>query len=182
MLAKIKSVITSNDPVANLVKSLFFFALLIPLIIYFSTASTSNDPAWFQSGFADLPDRRIVYASGQSTELAPGRPGFDLLAEAVRTSLAQGVSTQSNTGLSDVSLQEARSRYTSLEVFFAGPVKLHAWFYTGHPTQMLFPITGRHSDWPIVFLGNAGVYQVNGPVLLTKDPILQALRKLGYIQ
>lgn len=182
MLAKVKSAITSNDPIANLVKSLVIFALIILAIIYFSNASTSNDPAWFASGFADLPDRLIIYVSGQTTELAPGRPGFDLLAEAVRASLAQGVQTQSNTGLSDVSLQEARSRYTSLEVFFAGPVKLHAWFFTGHPTQMLFPITGRHSEWPIVFLGHEGIYQVNGPVLLTKDPILQALRQLGYIQ
>ncbi len=53
----------------------------------------------------------------------------------------------------------------TVEAFFSQPVKLHAAFNTGMPDQMLFPITGRHSDQPIVFLGRNGQYMANGPIL-----------------
>ena len=64
----------------------------------------------------------------------------------MRASLAQGVARQSGIGLSEGSLQDAYNQYVTVEVFFDRPVKLHAWFNTDSPTQMLFPITGRHSE------------------------------------
>jgi hypothetical protein len=46
---------------------------------------------------------------------------------------------------------------------------------------MLFPITGRHSDLSVVFLGRNGQYMAGGPVLQTTEPIRGALRALGYL-
>jgi hypothetical protein len=182
ILSKLKSAIFSNDPVANLIKFVVIFVGLIIFTIFMSNASTAQDWEWYKNGFTDQPNRLIIYKDGQQTELLPGQTDFEEIAEAVTASLNQGVDTQSGTGLSEVSLDEAYNRFTTLEVFFAQPVKLHTWFFTGHPTQMLFPLTGRHSDWPIVFLGEEGVYRSNAPVLKTKDPILTVMRKLGYLE
>jgi hypothetical protein len=171
-----------NDPLTNLVKFIFVFAGLVCVLIYFSNASTSHDLEWYKTGFEALPYRILVYQAGKVTTLEAGAPGFAELAEGVRASLAGGVKEQSNTGLSDASLDEARNRYESVEVIYPDPVKLHAWFFTGNPTQMLFPITGRHSEIPIVFLAEAKGYLTNAPILKTNAPLLEALRKLGYIQ
>jgi hypothetical protein len=170
-----------NAPLANLFKTILIIAALIGIIIFISNAGAARDWEWYSTGFNDLPNRIVIYSAGQQTELKPGDPGFDSLAEAVRASLNSGVAANSGTGLSPVSLDEAYNRYISLEVFFDRPVKLHAWFFTGNPTQMLFPLTGRHSDWPIVFMGQDGAYLSGAPVLKTKDPILQVLRELGYL-
>ena len=182
MLKKLTSIATSNDPLMNWAKAIIILLALIPVIIFMSNATTSQDWSWFKTGFDERPNRIIIYHDGQKVELRAGQPGFNGLAEAIRASLAGGVAQQSNTGLSDQSRQEAYIRYTTVEAFFDRPVKLHAFFYTDHPTQMLFPITGRHSDWPIVFLGNDGEYRVNAPVLKTIEPIREQLTAMRIIE
>ncbi len=151
-------------------------------MVFLTIALPAQDPLWFQKGFAERPQRIVVYREGQRTELQAGQPGFDLLAEAVRASLAQGVVRPSAIGLSAGSLEDAYNLYLTLEVFFDHPVKLHAWFNTGQPTQMLFPITGRHSDLDLVFLGWNGQYMSSAPALTTTEPIRAVLRDLGYLQ
>jgi len=177
----LKRIMASNDPAVNWVKVLVLMGSALPVIVFIANATNSRDWRWYKTDFEDRPGRIIIYHDGGQIELQPGQPGFNELAEAIRASLAQGVDQQSNTGLSDYSRQEAYTRYTTVEAFFAKPVKLHAWFYTGNPTQMLFPITGRHSDRPIVFLGQDGEYRVNAPFLKTKEPIMQVLRESGYL-
>ena len=102
------------------------------------------------------------------------------LAGAVQTSLAQGFARLSNLGFSEKSLQDAYTRYVTLEVFFGQPVKMHTWFYPGRTTQMLFPITGSHSEMSVVLLGDEGHYRAGAPVLKTREPILEALKSLGF--
>jgi hypothetical protein len=147
---------------------------------YASTAISARDVLWFWNGFDDKPVRMIVYQNGQRTELLFGDPGFAGLSEAVRASLAEGVARPSGIGLSSGSLEDAYGLYVTLEVFFDRPVKLHASFNTGYPTQMLFPITGRHSDLNVVFLGVEGAYLSDAPVLKTTEPIRRALQAAGF--
>jgi hypothetical protein len=154
------------------------FGLLVAL---FTVTLSAKDPLWFTRGFTDMPVRMIVYHAGQRTELTAGREGFQPLAGAVLASLSQGASHPSGIGLSESSLQDAYSLYVTLEVFFEQPVKLHAWFNTGNPTQMLFLITGRHSDLNVVFMGKDGQYMASPPVLNTTTPIRDALTSLGYL-
>jgi len=150
-------------------------------VVFLTIAFSAQDALWFQKGFAERPQRIVIYWTGERTELTAGQPGFDLLAEAVQASLAQGVARPSGIGLSEGSLQDAYNLYVTVEVFFDHPVKLHAGFNTGQPTQMLFPITGRHSDLNVVFLGWDGQYMAGGPVLTTTESIRGALRTLGYL-
>jgi hypothetical protein len=147
---------------------------------YLITAISARDAFWFVSSFNDKPVRIVVYQAGKQTELLFGDPGFAELAEAVRGSLAAGVARPSGIGLSSGSLEDAYQLYVTLEVFFDRPVKLHAWFNTGNPQQMLFPITGRHSDMNVVFLGVEGMYMSSAPVLKTVEPIRKAMQAAGF--
>jgi hypothetical protein len=150
------------------------------LAYYAVTALSARDAFWFLNRFDDKPVRMMVYHAGQQTELLSGDPGFAELAEAVRASLAAGVARPSGIGLSPGSLEDAYKQYITLEAFFDRPVKLHASFNTGYPRQMLFPITGRHSDLNVVFLGVEGTYMSDAPVLKTTEPIRKALQAAGF--
>ncbi len=153
------------------------FLVIIPFLV---VAISAQDPFWFRSGFTELPYRVVVYSAGEPREYMQGTDGYDVLAEGVRASLSGGVQRGSAIGLSPQSLQDAYGRYTSVEAFFSGPVKLHAAINTYQPNQMLFLITGRHTDYPIVFMGLDGRYYSNGPVLNSNDPLRAALETLGY--
>ena len=138
---------------------------------------------WFLKGFRYRPTRIVVYHDGgKRTELRPGDPGFAELTAAVQACLAEGAERPSGIGFSDASLLDAYSRYLTVEVFFDQPVKLHAWFDTGEPTQLLFPITGRHSELSVVLLGQNGKYLSSPPALKTVAPIREALQSLGYYE
>lgn len=159
-----------------------FIALIgFSLVTVFVTiALAAQDPLWFWPRFEERPTRIIVYQGGRRSVFEPGQAGYADLAEAVRASLAQGAVRSSGIGLSAASLEDAYGLYLTVEAFFDRPVKLHAGFNTGWPTQMLFPITGRHADQPVVFLGRNGQYMANGPVLRTVEPLRNALQALGF--
>jgi len=148
--------------------------------VYTVIAFSAQDALWFTKEFHELPTRIIVYQEGQRTELSAGQPGFAELAEALRASVAQGVAGPSGLGLSEASRQDAYQLYVTLEAFFDAPVKVHAYFNTGPATQMLFPITGRHSDRDVVFLGAHGAYFAGAPLLKTTQPLRDALQALGF--
>jgi hypothetical protein len=159
---------------------LILVTLLFGALIYFLTILfVTQDPLWFVKGFDQRPARIVVYHHGQRSEWRPAEAGYDLLAEAVRQSLDQGVVRQTGIGMGEATLQEAYNKYVTVEAFFGAPVKLHASFYTGHPDRMLFPITGRHSELTVVYLGDSGEYRVNPPELKTVQPIRDALVQLG---
>ena len=148
--------------------------------VYASIAISTQDVLWFAKRFDVLPTRIIVYQEGQRTDLSAGQPGFAELGEAIRASIAQGVAHPSGLGLSEASRQDAYQLYTTVEAFFDRQVKVHAYFNTGPATQALFPITGRHSDRNVAFLGADGAYFAGAPVLKTIQPIRDALKALGF--
>lgn len=164
----------------NCIGLLIAFASCLILGSYGMISVTSRDPLWFLRGFEDRPSRIVVYQGGQRTELPRGQVGFDELAEAVEASLAQGFARLTSIGFSDHTLQDAYTQHLTLEVFWAQPVELHTWFPTGRTTQMLFPITGPHSELSIVLLGDGGRYRGGAPALNSLEPIHGALRSLGY--
>lgn len=168
-----------NTNIPGMAVALVGFGLVA---IYVTIAFSARDAFWFLTGFDERPARIAIYYGGRRADLQYGDPGFAELAEAVRVSLAQGVARPSGIGLSAGSLQDAYSQYVTVEAFFDQPVKLHAGFNTGRPRQMLFPITGRHSDIPVVFLGVEGQYWSGAPALKTIEPIRDVLRAQGYLK
>ncbi len=165
------------------IKMVILIIGLVLLIVYGTLSVTAQDPLWFLKQFRYQPACIVVYHhEGKRTELQPGEPGFDQLADAIQASLAQGAERPSGIGFSDASLLDAYTRFVTVEVFFDQPVKLHAWFDTGEPTQMLFPMTGRHSELSVVLLGQNGKYLTSPPALKTVEPIRDALKSLGYYE
>ena len=174
--------IQQTDKVRTNIRGMLFAVVLFLVVAYYgSTALGTRDALWFTQGFSERPVRMIVYRNGQRTELTPDQPAFVELTDAVVSSLDKGVAYASGIGFSQGSLDDAYNLYVTLEVFFARPVLLHATFGTGRPTQMLFPLTGRHSDRPLVVLGTNGLYMANAPILKTVDPIRAVLGKQGYL-
>jgi hypothetical protein len=147
---------------------------------YLITAFSAGDALWFMKGFSAQPSRLVIHHDGQHTQIKKGDPAFAPLAGAVQKALDNGVNNPSGMGFSQSSLDDAKNLYVSLEAFFDQPVKLHAPFNTGQATEMLFPITGRHSDRNIVLLGENGVYRIDPPVLTNMEPIRAALQSMGY--
>ena len=153
----------------------------IGLVLYGTIVFTTGDFFWFLKRFGSHPASIVVYYDqGKRTELHPGQPGFDDLASAIQTCLSEGLERPSGIGFSDASLLDAYTRYITVEAFFEQPVQLHAWFDTGPATQMLFPITGRHSEMSLVLLGTRGKYLASPPVLKTIEPLRETLKALGY--
>lgn len=173
---------TKTHDGVNLLGMFLVVLIFAAAIIYGTISLSAQDALWFLKGFGQTPDRVVVYAEGVKKEYRQGDHGYDVLAEAIRQSLDRGVARQSGIGLSEQSLADAYTKYLAVEAFFFSPVKLHAWFNTSNPTQMLFPITGRHSEVSVVFLGMEGKYLTNGPVLKDLSPLRDALRDLGYLR
>lgn len=162
-------------------RMLFTLSAFLLLAMYGTIAFTAGDLLWFVKGFDSRPAHIIVYHDGgKRTALTPADPDFQPLAEAVQACLSQGLARPSGIGFSDASLLDAYARYVTVEALFDRPVKLHAWFNTGEPTRMLFPITGRHSELSLVVLGRGDKYLASPPVLNTVEPLTRALRELGY--
>jgi hypothetical protein len=154
---------------------------LMSLVVYGTISVTAQDPLWFVKQFGSRPARIVVYHHGGTrTELQPGQAEFEELAVAIQASLAGGVERPSGIGFSNASLADAYTRFVTVEAFFNHPVKLHAWFDTGAPTQMLFPITGRHAELSVVLLGQGDKYLSGPPVLRTMEPIRETVQALGY--
>jgi hypothetical protein len=164
----------------NAVQMLVILVAFVALAYYGFFSLIARDPLWFLKGFVEEPSLIFVYHDGQRMELRPGDAGFDELASAVQSSLGQGFARLTQIGFSDTTLQEAYTQNLTLEVFFARPIELHTWFFTGPTTQLLFPISGRHADESVVLLGEKGQYRVGAPVMLDMAPIQEALRSLGY--
>ncbi|MBN1661399.1 MAG: hypothetical protein JXA93_23610 [Anaerolineae bacterium] len=162
-------------------KMILVVAAWIAVIVYGTLSVTAQDPLWFLRRVEAHPVRFVIYHhEGKLTDLRPGQEGFDQLSSAVQAALEQGIDRPSGIGFSDASLLDAYSRYITVEVFFDPPALLDAPYAIGEPTQMLIPITGRHSDQPLVLLGNEGKYWSNAPLLHTVEPIRRALQELGY--
>lgn len=152
----------------------------ILVAVFAVLAFSSQDILWFLKGFDGYPERIVVYYNGTSKEYQPDQVGFSELAGGVVASLSQGVYRPSAIGLSAGTIDDAYHKYLTVEVFYNTPVKLHASFYTGNPTQMLFLMTGRHSEMPVVFMGDHSIYLSSGPVLNTNEPLRSVLKALGY--
>jgi len=167
---------------ANLLRMIVVVALFFLITIYGTISFSSNDWLWFTRGFDARPVQVIIYNQGEQNQLSPGDAGFSEIAEAIRVSMARGVARQSGIGISPESVNDAYTNYVTVEAIFAQPFKLHAWFNTGNPTHVLIPITGRHSDLSVVFLGRNGNYSTNAPAMKDLQPVRDTLKSLGYLE
>ena len=164
----------------NTLRMVLLVIVIIIVISLLTVTFTTRDLLWFTTTFNEPVEKVVVYHAGQKTVFVKGTLGFEDLAQGIWASLNSGVSRPSGIGLSAESLQDAYQKYVSVEAFYPYPVKLHSWFNMGNPTQMLFLITGRHTEMPVVFMGEGDRYLAGAPIINSNQPLRDALNRLGY--
>jgi hypothetical protein len=178
---------TMHQPMAHparnsVLKPLFVSLGFIILLIYSVIAFNTGDAFWFLANTeVSQPLRIIVRHEGERIVYQPGSAEFNQLAPLVE----QSISSLNNNalidiGLSDVTLEDYNNVYTVVEVHYDQPIKFGTTFRTGSPTQLLIPITGRHSGAGLFFRGNTNEWFYGALRMADPLPLYAALADLGY--
>lgn len=149
-------------------------------LIYLAMALSTADPLWFWPRVEAQAQRIVIYSAGRRTELVPGTPGYAELNAAINASLSSIEGYFSTWGLSEESLEEARTRYLTIEVFYDAPVQVHSTFRMGRPNTILIPLTGRGSEMSLVFFGSDGHYWPGAPKVEGLERIRELVTQMGY--
>lgn len=149
-------------------------------LIYLAMSLSTADPLWFWPRVEAQARRIVIYNQGRRTELTPGMPGYTELNAAINASLSSIEGYFPSWGLSEESLEEARTRYCTVEVFYDAPVQVHSMFRTGRPKTILIPLTGRGSEVSLVFFGSEGHYWPGAPKVGGLERIRELVTQLGY--
>lgn len=156
-----------------------WLAFVIPVLVfallgYGVVALGTGDPLWVLQKATGAPTEIIVYLEGEQHVIRAGDPGFDDLSYALQTTLSETRGYNQFLGISDQTLADYRQVYWAVEARYSDPLVLHSQYRFGNPRQALIPLSGRHADRQVVFLGNNDVFAA-GPYL---DDVLQLRRTL----
>lgn len=168
---------------AGIWKPLFILLVSIVAIIYAINVFNTGDFFWFQSTAVNIrPDRLRIRHYGTETFVQPGHRDYQQLANVLETSLSRF----NNTNLIDIGFGQATLDYYDeqgviLELYYDHPVKFHAPFRTGSPTQILVPIEGRHADNGYFFRGAKGEWWFGAMRMSDSTELHAVLRDLGYL-
>ncbi len=168
----------------SLWEPLVVVAVILGLIVYGVIAAVTGDMLWFRGG-ASVPDpsRIVIRVDGDETVLTRNSPGYDIMAGATKKALSSlANSGPVQLGLSDETIEEYQYRFTVLELHYDEPVDFHLPFNEGKPTALLIPIEGRHAGHNYVFRGGNGEWWARPIKVNDPEPIMAALRTLGYIE
>jgi len=152
--------------------------IAIGLVVYFVIAVSTADFLWFLQQTRGVPIQIQVHFDGQTVILDEGDPRFQDIANALRLTITKIEGYAQQIGLSDRSLQDYREIEWSVEVFYADPLILHSRFRFGKPTQLLIPLSGRHTEQNITFLAQNGSFYT-GPSVASTVELQRTLRQYG---
>jgi len=153
---------------------------IIVVVIYTAMSLGTSDPLWFWPRFEAQAQRIVIYSRGRRTELVPGSPGYAELNAAINQSLSVLAGYYPNWGLSEASLEDARTQQRTVEVLYAEPVQIHSTFNIGRPNTILIPLSGRGADESVVFLGVNGNYWPGAPKVRGLERLQELVAQLGY--
>ena len=166
----------------NVLRAFLVTAIAFVAIGYTVIAWNANNFFWFLST-AELsePLRIVINDHGERLAFTPDNDEFAPLAEAV----ALSVSELNNAdllpiGLSEATLAEYDTRFIVMEVHYSRPIKFNTRFRAGEPTNLMFPITGRHAGDGIFFRGTKGEWWYGGLRMADPTPLYNELSRLGY--
>lgn len=151
-------------------------------IFYLVTAMNTQNWAWFLNETEHVtPSRIVVINNGTEQVYTQGRDGFLELSTAVEQSLSNLSNTALiNIGLSEQTLTDYATRSLVVELYFDQPVRFNSMARTGEPTQLLIPVTGRHSGGGYVFRGAQGDWWFGAVRMADPEPLFKTLESLGH--
>jgi hypothetical protein len=168
-----------NSP--SLLKAGIFGVVIFGLLLFGVVAMNTGDLLWFWPVFKEVPVGMIVHCYGTDVEVKPGQPAFEVVTNAVNTSLT-GSKRWDDTSMSDVTYQEYKTSPTMmvLELHYDPPVSIHSQYaFFKSVNWLVIPLDGRHASTNAVFglegsFTDPGSYHVNSTA-----PIVTALKEQG---
>lgn len=152
------------------------------IVFYLVTAMNTQNWVWFLNETIHVtPSRIVVLHNGDEQVYTQGKDGFLELATAVEQSLSDLSNTALiEVGLSEQTLTDYATTSLVVELYFDQPVQFNSMARTGEPTQLLIPVTGRHSGSGYVFRGAQGEWWFGAVRMANPDPLFNTLDSLGH--
>lgn len=161
--------------------SIFSFLLtMVPIVLvalWLFVALPDGDLWWFLPIFDEQAAEIHLYRDGQEIVLRPGDAGYDEVNDAINHSL-KGIKAKLSIGVSVESQQDFYDKYAAVEVFYKDPVIVHSHHSFRKCDKLLFPLSGRHYDPPMVFGGTQRLetYRAGALVLKNRDSLEEAFK------
>ncbi len=127
------------------------------------------------------PSTIIIRDNGEETVLKKGMPGFLELTDALNEAFSDFANADLiPVGLSENTLNEYQESGFVLEIRYPENIQFNTPVRMRTINQLLIPIEGRNSGERFVFIGNNGKWLAGAMAMASDEPIMQALRDLGY--
>lgn len=173
---------SSAKPKSNVLTLVIVTLLCFLGMIYGVTYVTTGNLFWFLSNAeVSEPMRIVISVEGERVAFVPGDQEYEELAPII----TEAVTNFANNdlvpiGLSEQTLEDYRSSGVNLEVHYPRPIKFNTPFRIGEPSNLLIPITGRHSGGGNFFLGEKGEWWYGGMRMADPEPLYQQLEAMGF--
>ncbi|HBY97279.1 MAG TPA: hypothetical protein DEP84_25630 [Chloroflexi bacterium] len=172
-----------SDRVNFNLRSMLLWTALTMLVIWWAVFAMGNsDPLWFWPFFSERPTEIVVYHDGTEMTIRPGEPGYEAITAAVNAQIGRPRGYERDTGMSAGTEADARSKYVSVELRYGKPVVIHSNTGIGRPSRLFIPITGRHSEGNLVFLGTDRDFLIGALTLRDRSRLDRELRDLGLLK
>ncbi len=166
----------------KVIQPFLWMVIFIVAVFYLINAFNTQNWFWFQNSAVNVrPSRILILHEGERIMVQPGHPNYDLLADAIESSLSHlNNSALVDVGLSEETLADYAAAGLTLELYYDQPVIFNSMARTGKPTQLLIPIEGRHAGSGLVFLGGNGRWWIGAIRMADPSPLMAVLSQLGY--
>ena len=166
---------------SSLLKAALLSLGIFALILFLITAMNTRDLLWFWPNFNEVPVGITVHCYGTDVQVKPGQPAFEVVTNAVNTSLSESKRWDS-TSMSDVTYQEYQTSpaVMVIELHYDPPATVHSQYaFFKSVNWLIIPLDGRSASTNAVF-GRTGEFTDPGSYhVKSTAPILTALQEQG---
>lgn len=166
-----------NPPSASRALIATLFAIVV--LVYATIAIGTSDYLWFLKRVPADPLEIVIHFDGQTVSLEQSDANFMDISNALKLTITQLYGYPQSVGLSSQTLQNYREHDWSIEAFYDEPLRLHSQFRFGEPRQLILPLSGRHAEQNIMFLGLEEQFYT-GPSLKNTQELKRTLRDYGF--
>src|SRR4030066_2237124 len=153
----------AKPPTPSLLKAALIGLGIFSLMCFMIIAMSTRDLLWFWPGFDEVPASITVHCYGMDVQVEPGQPAFEVLNDAVNTSLT-GAKRWDQISMSDSSYLEYQTSPAMMvvELSYDPPVRIHSQYaFFKNCNRLIIPLDGRHASTNPVF-GRTGDYSNSG--------------------
>jgi hypothetical protein len=151
------------------------------VLLFLITAMNTRDLLWFWPVFDQVPVGITVHCYGTDVQVKPGQPAFEVVTNAVNTSLSESKRWDS-TSMSDVTYQEYQNSPAVMvvELHYDPPATVHSQYaFFKRVNRMIIPLDGRFASTNAVFARTGEFTDPGSFHVKSTAPIATALQEQG---